>query len=206
MTTSDLIAYYQGLLIMQYAALGNAMGTVQAVMTALIQNQIVQKVQDGFDLNTAIGAQLDILGTYRGVNRILYGIVPATNWSLIPYGDATPNSYSGWGLYADATPPTWTWISYNDLYSVATSLLDSQMRVLIQFSAAADSLAGGLGDYDNMLYSFFGTNVSLQDNGDMTMVYQHKLTDQDPNVLFTITSLAGALPHPAGVSFTIAEV
>lgn len=205
MTTDELIDYYKGLLILQYASRPNAVAEVDAFIRALVQNQIISQVGDGFDVTTALGAQLNILGTYRGINRVLFGISPGDYWSMVPCADPAPNSYFGWALAAGADP-TWRWLEVNDLDSVPYTLSDSQMRRLIQFAAAVDSWDGTLGNLDNILYTFFGVYVSLIDNENMSITYQHTASDPDPDSLFEIAKLADVLPHPAGIAFSVTEV
>lgn len=206
MTTSDLIDYYKGLLILQYRALDKALSHVEAWISAFVQNQIVANVLDGFDLATAIGAQLDILGSYRGIKRTLFGVVPDSDWSLVPYDDVAPDSYFGWGVYADVNPPVDRFLQYADLTAVPYVLNDIQMRTLIRLQAAFQSSDGTLGNLDNILYAFFGANVDVVDNGDMTITYRHLISDPDPIGLWKATTVAGILPHGAGISFTVLEV
>lgn len=205
MTTDELIAYYKGLLILQYAALANAVGTIGAVIGELVQDQIIAKVRDAFDILTALGSQLDVLGTYRGISRVLFGASTASDWSLVPYADASPGSYLGWAAYADADP-TWLWMQYADVNRVAHSLTDPQMRSLIQLAAAFQSSDGSLASLDDVLFDFFGTYVNVVDNEDMTITYQHQIADPDPNMLWALVVLADILPHGAGVSYTTVEV
>lgn len=203
MTTDELISYYVGLLILQYASLGNAVQTMQALMGELIQDQIISQVNNSFDLANALGVQLNMLGTYRGVSRQVFGVAPGDYWSVVPYADPDPDLYFGLALYADADP-TWRTLEYNDLDALAYALTDDQMRRLIQFKAALSTSDQTLGSLDDILYQFFGTNVNLVDNEDMSITYQHQHTD--PDSLFNVAVLADALPHPAGVSFTVVEV
>jgi hypothetical protein len=206
MDTSDLINYYAGLLIVQYASLPNALATVQAYISALIQNQIIQQVQDGFDVKTAIGAQLDILGTYRGITRNAYGLAPGSYWSLPSYSDTLPGGFFGWASYADANPPLINWLQYNDTNSVPYAMTDPQMSLLIQLKAKLDSWDGTLGSLDSILYSFFTTYVTVIDQENMTIIYQHQNIDPDPNQLWTVAVLQNVFPHPAGVGVTFVGV
>lgn len=201
----DVVNAYTGLLILQYAALPNASAHVQALMQAIVQDQIINKVRTGFNLDTALGAQLDILGTYRGVPREVFGSAPGSYWALVEYADPSPGSYFGIAEYADADP-TWNTMQYIDVDSLAYTLTDNQMRRLIKLRAAMESTPFGLADLDNILYSVFGNYVNVVDNENMSIVYQHNHLDPDPDLLWAVTVLAGALPHPAGVSFTVVEV
>ena len=69
MATSDIINYYTNLLIMQYSGQTKAPATVAATVTPVIADQIYTQVRDAFNINTAVGVQLDILGKYIGANR-----------------------------------------------------------------------------------------------------------------------------------------
>lgn len=205
MTSQELIDYYKSLLILQYASQPNALATMQSIVGKLVQDQIIQQVTDGFDVDTAIGAQLDILGTYVGQSRIVFGLLAGDFWAMPEYADAAYASYFGWAEYAD-TDPTWNWLLYNDVNSLAYTLSDSQMRRMIKLRAALRSSANGLGDLDDILYSFFGVYLNLQDNQDMSIIYVHQLADPDIDGLFQIAVLSDALPHQAGVAFSTVEV
>ena len=75
MTANEIKAYYANLLIMQYLKKPKAYATVEAqVYPALIPTEdgtttLPLKAQDAFNIETAIGIQLDVLGKYVGANR-----------------------------------------------------------------------------------------------------------------------------------------
>lgn len=60
--------YYANLLIMQYHNKPRAKETIK-VSTASIPDQLILDIINGFDINTAVGSQLDLLGIYVGVDR-----------------------------------------------------------------------------------------------------------------------------------------
>jgi hypothetical protein len=206
MTTDELTDYYVSLLIVQYASLNNSTQTMRAIVKTLLQDQIVQQVQDAFDLNTAIGKQLDILGQFVGVSRNAFGLVPNDYWSLPSYSDTLPAAFFGWADYNSTPPLIVHWLQYNDLNGAAYTLTDNQMRRLIGLKAAFSTSGMGLGDIDNILYSYFGPYVNLLDNENMTIIYQHQIADPDPDKLWTVALLENALPHQAGVNVATVEV
>lgn len=69
MTTQQLINYYANLLIIQYIGKTNAYATVQALVTPVIMDKLLLAVQDAFNLDTAVGTQLDVIGKYVGATR-----------------------------------------------------------------------------------------------------------------------------------------
>ena len=74
MNTTDLILYYVDLLIMQYNSLPKARGMVSAFVTEAVADQISIQVGQAFDLNTAVGVQLDMIGAFRGARRAVPGL------------------------------------------------------------------------------------------------------------------------------------
>lgn len=60
--------YYSNLLILQYHNKPKAKATIEAVVN-LLPDELIQEVTGGFDLETAVGKQLDILGEYIGTDR-----------------------------------------------------------------------------------------------------------------------------------------
>ena len=60
--------YYSNLLILQYHNKPKAKATIEAVVN-LLPDELIQEVINGFDIETAKGKQLDILGEYIGVDR-----------------------------------------------------------------------------------------------------------------------------------------
>ena len=67
---ADLVNYYTNLLIMQYHDKTNAKATIAAVSEQLLGDLILKQIRDAFDINTAEGVQLDMIGKYVGINRI----------------------------------------------------------------------------------------------------------------------------------------
>jgi Protein of unknown function (DUF2612) len=205
MDTNDFINLYVGLLILQYVALGNATGTVYAFIASLVQNQIISQLRDALDLDTALGAQLNLLATYRGLNRTLYGAAPGQYMAIPEYLDPNAGNYFGLVEYLDPAP-TWKFKQYNDQDSVPYTLKDIQLRTLIQLKAQLDSWDGTLGSLDEILYSFFGSYVNVVDNENMSMIYEHVAADPDPNTIYDLAQIANIFPHPAGVAVTFVEI
>jgi len=71
MTTQEIINYYADLLILQYRDRPKAYATMQAVADPFVMDQLPAAVQSAFDINTAVGVQLDLLGKYAGVSRVV---------------------------------------------------------------------------------------------------------------------------------------
>lgn len=72
MTTDQIAEYYADLLIIQYRGQPKAHAMMKAWVTPVIMDQLPTQIQNAFNLNTAVGVQLDILGKYVGVSRQTY--------------------------------------------------------------------------------------------------------------------------------------
>lgn len=70
MTTAEIAQYYANLLILEYLGMPNAYAAILATVTPILMDQLPIAVQNAFDVNTAVGVQLDVVGKYVGVSRI----------------------------------------------------------------------------------------------------------------------------------------
>lgn len=70
MTNQEIINYYANLLILQYRSKPKAYATVQTLVTPVVMDQLPDAVQNAFELESAVGVQLDVIGKYAGVNRL----------------------------------------------------------------------------------------------------------------------------------------
>lgn len=68
-SSQDIKDYYANLLIIQYRNLPNARGTLESLVGESYADGISLDVLNAFDLETAVGQQLDILGKYIGLSR-----------------------------------------------------------------------------------------------------------------------------------------
>lgn len=201
MTTAELKQFYANLLIMQYNNKPRASATVLAFVGEVVADQIVQQVSDGFSLDSAIGAQLDLMGTYRNAPRIIFGLSATKDYFAMPsYDDVDPGAVKGFTTYSNPNP-AWYFILYSDVNTPVYNLSDSELRTLIKYLAELNSSGHGLGELDQILFKYFGTYVTLTDNGDMTITYHDDVAD--PSNLFKIVDNLGKLPRPAGVGVSV---
>lgn len=83
MAASEIISYYSGLLIIQYRSKPKAKATIEALVSPVVMDELPAKVQNAFNIETAIGKQLDVIGKYAGVVRSL-----TTSNSIITLSDS----------------------------------------------------------------------------------------------------------------------
>lgn len=68
-TVDEIALYYAQLLIMQYASQPKAAATIEATVRPLLDGLLPFDLNTCFDLETAVGVQLDIVGKYQNVSR-----------------------------------------------------------------------------------------------------------------------------------------
>lgn len=198
MTTDELIKYYTNLLIIQYKGLPNARATIAALAGEVVADSIMTQVRDCWDIETAVGPQLDIIGRVWGLSRYIYTADMSKEYFGMPaYGD-TYNNFFGMIPIADIPvggyPTTaWYWETYHDV----TVMEDGDFRRLIKyvillntmdltmdnidwlFNPASTRLAhdGTMKTADDWfapsIYLWGGTEnpIIATDNGDMTVTY-----------------------------------
>ena len=69
MTNAELIEYYKNLLILQYKTLTKAPAHIEALIEIIMIFELIEDVKNAYDIDTAVGVQLDVLGKYIGLDR-----------------------------------------------------------------------------------------------------------------------------------------
>ena len=214
-TTDDLKTYYSSLLIMQYNQKPNAIATIQTLSGAAIADNLEGQMKDAFDLDTAIGKQLDILGNLVGVSRVLPVDLPAPDYFSTVDSDAPSTALTGFSS-SDVPIVVPYWYFYG-AYPTASlwSMDDDTYRKLIKYIIQLNKSDFGLYDIARILLTvprnpttFFGLGdtglaVAITGVGTITptvmqvvfCIYQNGI----PDLLFKAILAAKALPVPAGV-------
>lgn len=208
MTAAELLTYYSNLLIVQFATKTKARGTVGALVTEVVADLIVQAVQNAFDLDTAVGAQLTTLAEYRGLTRSIFGLDVTKNYfSLVPVAD-DPEDYFGFAT-VDMAPgdiPDY-FLRLVDITALTYTLNDGELRALIQYVADLHKVYQSVGQVQPILSAAFGGWIYARDNMNMSVTYEAHLSLKPPgNDLFQFVVALGLLPTPAGVAVSVVEV
>lgn len=69
MTNIELTEYYQNLLIIQYKTKTKAPAHITALIDTIMIFELIENVQNAYEIDTSIGTQLDVLGKYLGLSR-----------------------------------------------------------------------------------------------------------------------------------------
>lgn len=160
--------------------LSSLFGVVQDITTTL------ESIDSAYDVDTAVGAQLDVCGDIVGISRELE--VPLSG-IFFSWGDST----LGWGLGV--------WQDEADPQTELVSLPDDVYRTIIKAKIVANSWQGSIpGIYDSwsIVFSDEGTMLLIQNRYDMK--YSIAIAGAPLSEILRQLLIQGLLPlRPAGV-------
>lgn len=190
------IEYYTNLLIIQYNKLEKAKATIDLHVRTLLSNNIACQVQDGYDLETAVGVQLDVLGKYIGTDRFFTSIEGIGDFfGMTSYGTLGSDTNIGFTDYANYLTDSGGFLTYGSLFGAGT-LEDENYRFMLKLRIVQNNSNHSNGEIDEGLFNFFGTDLVLSDTKKMKIFYF--VTGANTN-LAIIAFSKGLLPRPMGV-------
>jgi hypothetical protein len=192
------IAYYAQLIVLQYRQKPRAQATVEILVKQAIADMFSLALQTAFDLDTAVGAQLDILGKYIGVDRNSNTPASIDYFSYEGYtGGGSPNGYND---YTATTPNGFIYADYTGADLPTTAFTDIQYRFVLQLQIALNNFDGTLAYIQQFLADFFPGEIEVVDNLNMSITYNIQ-----PGVTLPIPTsvLENFLPRPMGCGISI---
>jgi Protein of unknown function (DUF2612) len=196
---AQIVAYYVALNITQYRILPNASQTIALFCNEALCDGLPQVLERAFDLDSAIGNQLTILGNIVGVPRWAYGLdLNHSFFSFVRYNDLTPRP--GFGRYNDNPYPSAIWLRY--LATGDTQLTDFEMLACIQIKIIQNNIYTSLADVAEALWSVFGNDIYVIDNLNMSITYHATAYGAYYDILL-IANYLGILPRPMGVAVSV---
>lgn len=153
----DLIRYFTNLLILQYKNKPRAKATIETLTRNAFsdtQNNIFPiEVQNAYNLDTAVGKQLDVLGKYLGYDRMLP--IPIDNTFKFAEYDGSVNPNQGYAEY-EGEGTTYPYAEYRyssyDYYPIS----DGTYRALLKMIASLKGKPLSLGNINDALEVFNG--------------------------------------------------
>lgn len=151
------IATYTDLVTSEHRDAPKYMAMIEANVKLLVRIQdVIYSMIEKFDVDSAEGAQLDVVGLWVGVSR--YINTPLTGI----YFTWDDTAFDGWDMGI--------WQGEFDPDSGITSLPDDEYRILIKAKIAANRWNGSIPDAYEIWETIFTENIIvIQDNQDMSM-------------------------------------
>ena len=170
---SDL-KYYCDQLIIQYRQKTRARGTIAAVVNCNLCEGLPQSEQASWNLATAVGNQLDVIGRIVGVGRKFFGSTLSRNYfQFCRAADhaSPPAGHVGFGRITDSPYPTA--LFYRSQFSTANiyTLTDYEFRALIYLKIICNNTKRTTKAITEALYAQFGNDIAMVDNLDMSLTY-----------------------------------
>ena len=198
----QLIEYYRDLLIIQYQK-PKARATIEALIRAAMIFDLAIAVRDGYDIDTAVGAQQDILGKYLGIDRIITGFDFTRDFfGYAEYGDDEPFDFGGYIEYETSPVPDVQYRRYEDARASLFALNDEEFRQLQRLRVIQNTGLASMEQIDSLLFSLFEDQVVFTDRENMTLSYIFQ-EGETIERLVLIAQSEGFLPKPAGVGLRV---
>ncbi len=193
--TDAMVAYYVRLLIFEYQ-LPRAQQMIASFVNQIVMNGLPETVQNAFNVKTAVGAQLDVLGKYIGLPRTVGDPAPLPYFGFVTYaGGGNPHGFTN---YDGSTNTDAVFFEYNYQGQRNTALSDASYSFLMALKIILNSSDGTLYSIQKYLDALLPGLVTVVDNKDMTLTYSvYENAPVSPSVLRPY------LPKPMGVGVNI---
>ena len=198
----ELIEFYVNLLIIQYHNQPNAQAHIRALVSELVASNIYFSVRDGYDIDTAVGVQLDVIGKYADIDRFYYSTELTDDFfgfeDAADLGGVSSNIIG----FDDAASPdkNGDFLSSTNIITDNLRLNDDAYRVLIKLRIIQNNSQHDTKTINDSLFEFFGTGVVMSDNYNMTMTY---FIGDVTDVLINAALQKNVLPRPAAVGLQV---
>lgn len=172
--TSALILYYVNLLIIQYYDKPKARAHINLIIGMLIASGVIFDVLNGYDIETAVGVQLDVLGKYAGVTRYWAQENLENYFAFTDYTEVNPDSLPKFGFCTYANYSAFSYngtLTYDEIVETANALSDDDFRILIKIAIIQNTCSCGHGEIDRDIWNLFGGAIRPESFGDMKMFY-----------------------------------
>lgn len=200
---AELILYYVNLLIIQYHIKTKAKATISALVGEEMIYDIAIAVRDGFNLETAIGKQLEILGSIIGVDRLVTGASFTRDYfGYALYTDTSPYTYYGYADYTDIDVDEQFRLYIEDNRALY-DLNDTELRMMLKMQIIKNNSNGSMEAIDDLLLSFFPDQVIFSERYPMGEAF---IFAESLRRIATIAQAEDLLPRPAGVNLTVTFV
>ena len=203
---NEIIEAYTNLLEVQYNGLPNAYETIKLHCETLLANMVLWQIRDGFDIDTAIGTQLDIIGLWECVDRYYQGSsyenqlwLAYFDWSDNTQPNSLQGCYKDWNNEVDEDG---AYIDYGDVISTTNKLDDESFRILLKLKAAKNNMFLTNKNIDDKIHEIFG-NLVYTTWGVQEVTYNYN------NSVYNIIKLAqlkDCLLVPSGCNLILNEV
>jgi hypothetical protein len=196
---NNIIEYYSNLLILQYSDKPKAIQQIKDYVSGLLADGLFIKIRDAFNIDTAVGNQLDVLGRYIGLDRNGENLVINFDQNLFSTVDSpldlTPEAF---GTVSEAQfPLVDSHIINEDDFITSQVLDDENYRFVLKLKIIQNNINHSEVAIDSAVNDVFGGDLIPSGiDGGMTMTY---FVDEQILTSAEIAFKKGVLPRPMTV-------
>jgi hypothetical protein len=211
MDLTNIIKTYVDLLILQYANQPKAKATIELIAKELLADGIYWDSLEAYNIDTAIGKQLDIIGKYIGIDRFYksafsskdlfaFATKNTTNYNNV-VGFATKNTTNYNNVVGFATKNNYDYLksksfSKFELIGDLSMLSDDAFRLALYFKRMQNNANASYQSISENLYKIFGNDIVAQTNRTMDIYYY---ANKSYTSILAYLVQKKALPKPMGV-------
>lgn len=204
---NQLKDYYSNLLIVQYNGKPKAKATIEAFVDLIFAQMAIFQVRDAFNIENAIGAQLDIIGEWVGINRFYEGqLFDFHPWfSLIDWNDPNPDSLQGgFSTFETFNELEGGFLDYQNINPTQNKLPDETFRTLIKLKIIKNNINHTAKSIDDAIYEVFDKNVyTVWDLGARELIFYYA---SEYNNILEVARRKNLLPCPPTASIRLEEI
>ena len=206
MVNNTNAAPYLALIISEHNQKPNFMALVQAVCAGFADvTALLNSMPAAFNLFTAQGAQLDIVGQWIGQGRTVNALITL---NFFGYSEVTTGIPDEPYLksFGELTNPTEyggaRWYDLGTTFAATTTLPDNEYLTVLEAVIARNGYNSTIAELEQALYDIFGAPCYVYDYGTLSITV-YIPTSATATQEGIVTNL-DILPRPAGVAITIA--
>lgn len=202
--TTELINYYSNLLIIQYHNKPKAAATIKMIAALLLVSMLPLQIRDGFDWQTAVGPQLDIVGKWVGVSRFYNGqFFYFHPWfSLVDWNSTPDNLQGGFSNFDNFEELEGGFLTYDDILPTQNRMGDSNYATMIGLKIIKNSITATAKNIDDAVWEYFNGEVyTVWEPHTLVYYYQSDLRE-----VLQVAYEKEVLPVPTGVSIELREI
>ena len=208
----DLQDYFASLIILQYRNSYQNKALIQKLVSLIFANNLALQIRDlTVDVEKSIGAQLDVVGKWVGIDRYYNAIDLWEQYytSLVNYENIADDDYEQWqgGFstfenFSQNDGGFLTWETWQDTRTKVNTIGDDYFRSLIKLKTIKNSINHTCKNIDNAIWEWSNGQVYTT-WGTMEITYHYPSSYSN---LMTLAVYKNVLPVPTGCTLLTEEL
>lgn len=202
----QLKKYYSNLLIVQYNGKHKASSTIKTMVNLLYVNMVLLQIRDGFDWETALDKQLEIIGKWVGLDRFYNGqFFYFQPWFSLPAWDDEPdNLQGGFSTYENFNEETGGFLTYDDIAPTQNRLSTDAFRTMIGLKIIKNNISATCRNIDEAIWNYKYFNHKVYTTWAPDEVTYH--FSSEFSEIIQVANYKNVLPCPTGCRIVLKEI